>query len=165
MDSRDQALFAELDPVIASLGIGLVEVGVNPGGKRTKIHLVIYSDQGVTHGDCVRVTRAVGESLEESESVPEAYVLEVSSPGLDRVLKEPHEFELFRGAVVRIILAEDAPDKQLTGKVAGTRQLEEAAVVVLDDDGVESVIPWSRIARARLVPEEPGRGANGGKGS
>ncbi|GJM43873.1 MAG: ribosome maturation factor RimP [Gemmatimonadota bacterium] len=166
MDSLDRTLFTELEPLVTAQGVDLVEVGVTPGGRRTVIQVVIHSEQGISHGDCRRVTRAVGGCLDESSSVTGAYVVEVSSPGVNRVIKDAREFELFRGDAVRVVLNEDVPDRQVTGQAAGTRTLEEeVAVVVLREDGEESVIPWSRVARARLIPDTPGRGGNGGKGS
>jgi ribosome maturation factor RimP len=127
--------------------------------------VIIHSERGVTHAECARVTRAAAALLDDAEGAPASYVLEVSSPGTDRVLKEPREFDLFRGMEVRlqIVVSEgDAGTRQeVTGKVDGC---DGDDVVVRGEDGSKSVIPWSSVARARLVPETPRGGAVGGKG-
>ncbi|MBZ0268512.1 hypothetical protein K8I85_10185, partial [bacterium] len=84
-------------------------------------------------------------------------------PGTDRVLRAPREFELFRGERVRLHLEppgeeEGAGERELTGVAAGT---SGESVVVRREDGRESVIPWSRVAKARLNPEKLGRGSGG----
>jgi ribosome maturation factor RimP len=160
-----QALFALLEPHVASQGVSLVEVAQNPAGRRVIVRVIIHSEAGVTHSECARVTRAAAAVLDEAEGAPPSYVLEVSSPGTDRVLKDPREFDLFRGLEVRLQVIATEGDagtrREVTGKVDGR---DGDDVVVRGEDGSKSVVPWSSVARARLVPETPRGGAVGGKG-
>lgn len=159
MNSQD--LFTLLEPAVTSQGLGLVEVTVVPGGRRSTLRIVVHSAKGVTHGDCSRVTRAAENALEAASAAPSAYVLEVSSPGLDRRLKEPREFDLFRGAAVRVLLRDrESPEREVIGTVVESRGEE---VVVRRQDGEEIAIPWDRVAKAKLIPEAPERDAVRGK--
>ena len=161
MDDRERDLFELLGPVVDAQGLDLVETGLASAGKRTVIRLVIYSGAGISHGDCARVTRAAERALEDSDAVSESYTLEVSSPGLDRVLKEEREFDVFRGRTVRLWQEDGSGVREMTGISEGWRP--EAGVVVVGDDGTEAVIPWRQVSKARLVPD--GIGSEfGGKG-
>lgn len=158
MEDRDRELFALIEPHVTSMGLDLVEVGLIPGGRGNVLRVVIHAVRGVTLGDCARVTRGLGPVLDASELPGERYVMEVSSPGTDRVLKEPREFDVFRGAPVRVFL--ESGGREISGLVGGR---SGEAVVVRTEDGGESFIPWSSVTKARLVPEKPDRAPAGGR--
>lgn len=151
---EEREIFALLEPHVGSQGLDLVEVALSGGRRRAVVRLVVHSEGGVTHGDCARITRVAGSVLDEACAFPGSYVLEVWSPGTDRVLRSPREFDLFRGRLVQVTWADG--DGGATGRAAGTRG--EESVALTREDGGEDVLPWSRIARARLVPEPPERG-------
>ena len=159
--SHDRELFRLLDPVVAAQGVGLVEIALVGGGRRSTLRVVIHSEGGVSHGDCARVTRAIGDAVEDAGILSGGYDLEVSSPGLRRVLKQPGEFDLFRGQVVRVWVAEGEAQGEVVGVSEGTR---DGGVVLRLEDGSESVIPWSQVTKARLDPEGAASRGLGGKG-
>ena len=157
----DRILFERIEPHVREQGVELVEVRVAPTDRGNTVRIVIHSSQGITIGDCTRVSRRLNAILDDDAVVPSGrYVLEVSSPGTDRVMKEPREFDLFRGATVRLQLDEEAEERELTGVAVGTRG---EAVVIRREDGREVVVPWSSVVKARLVPGKPGRSTVGGK--
>lgn len=101
--------------VAATSGLEVVEVEFRGGGKRRTLRIVIDkpaagpSDQqaGVTHEDCANLSREVSTILDVEDAVPGgSYVLEVSSPGLDRKLVRPADFERFRGSRVKLTTRE-----------------------------------------------------------
>jgi ribosome maturation factor RimP len=147
---RDREIFDLIEPGISPLGVDLVEVTVAPSRHRTFVRIVVHSARGITHADCERVTRAAGHLLDDAGSIPGSYVLEVSSPGLERVLKAPREFDVFRGRLVRVQLSDEP--MEVVGRAAGTRG---AAVALARDEG-ELVLPWARVAKAKLAPEPAG---------
>jgi ribosome maturation factor RimP len=159
MQDGDRDLFRLLEPVVSSQGLDLVEARRVGPATRPILRIVIHSPEGVSHADCARVTRASSEAIEEAGVLPGGYVLEVSSAGLERVLQEPREFDLFRGRPVRVRMAEGDP-VEIRGIVGGVR--EGDTVVVLQEDGGESLIEWSRVRKARLIAETPGRRDGGG---
>ena len=159
-ESREDRLHRLLFPVVESQGVDLVEVSLARAGHRTAVRLVIHAAAGVTHGDCVRVTRLAGNAIDEGGEDLGSYVLEVSSPGTDRVLKAPGEFETFRGRRVRIRAGEGESSVEMFGLCAGITA--DGEVVLRRDDGEESTIAWSAVKKARLVPDEPeSRGVGG----
>jgi ribosome maturation factor RimP len=97
--------------VAASSGLEVVEVELRGGGKSRMLRIVIdkpaagASDKpdGVTHEDCANVSRDVGTILDVEDVMPGgSYVLEVSSPGLDRKLMRPADYERFTGSRVKL---------------------------------------------------------------
>jgi ribosome maturation factor RimP len=155
MEGRERELFDVLDPVVRTLGFGLVEVGLGGARGGVLVRVVIHSDRGVSLGDCARVDRALGPVL--GGVLEGAHTLEVSSPGTARVLRESREFDVFRGLPVRVRLAGETEER--TGTCAGTRS--DGQVILRGEDGREAVIPWSGVVKARLHPGETLR--SGGK--
>src|SRR5246127_2734786 len=94
--------------VATSSGLEVVEVDLRGGGKSRMLRIVIDRPSpgplgGVTHEDCANLSREVGTILDVEDAVPGgSYVLEVSSPGLDRRLVRPADFESFRGSRVKL---------------------------------------------------------------
>ncbi|MFN8176456.1 MAG: ribosome maturation factor RimP [bacterium] len=155
MEDRDRRIFDLVEPGVASQGVELVEVSVAPSRHRTFVRIVVHSRSGITHADCERVTRVAGRILDDAEAIPGSYVLEVSSPGLERVLKTPREFDVFRGRLIRLQMSDEPTE--IVGRSAGTRGAE----VALSREEGELVVPWTRVARARLLPEPAGVGGEG----
>ena len=90
--------------VAASSGLEIVEVELRGGGKARRLRIVIDKPNGVTHEDCANLSREVGTILDVEDAVPGgSYTLEVSSPGLDRKLTRPQDFERFAGSRVKLM--------------------------------------------------------------
>jgi len=89
--------------VAASLGLEVVEVELRGGGKARMLRIFIDKPQGVTHEDCASLSREVSTILDVEDAVGSgSYVLEVSSPGLDRKLFRAADFERFQGSRVKL---------------------------------------------------------------
>ncbi len=89
--------------VAASGGVEVVEVELRGGGKARMLRIVIDKPAGVTHEDCASLSREVGTILDVEDAVPGgSYTLEVSSPGLDRKLTRPADYERFAGSRVKV---------------------------------------------------------------
>jgi ribosome maturation factor RimP len=89
--------------VAASSGLEVVEVELRGGGKARMLRIVIDRPGGVTHEDCASLSREVGVILDVEDVVPGgSYTLEVSSPGLDRKLLRPADYERFIGSRVKL---------------------------------------------------------------
>src|SRR3954451_9277333 len=95
--------------VAQSEGLELVEVEVKGGGNSRFVRIAIDKPEGVTHGDCELVSQQVGTILDVEDLVPGHYTLEVSSPGVERKLLKPQDYERFQGRKARITLR-DAVD-------------------------------------------------------
>jgi len=98
-----EKLQAIVERVAASQGLEVVEVELRGGGKARMLRIFIDKPSGVTHEDCATLSREVSTILDVEDAVPGgSYVLEVSSPGLDRKLSRPADFERFQGSRVKL---------------------------------------------------------------
>ncbi len=89
--------------VAQSLGLELVDVEFRGGGKARMLRIYIDKPEGVTHEDCANVSREVSTILDVEDAVSGgSYLLEVSSPGLDRKLTKAADFERFTGSLVKL---------------------------------------------------------------
>jgi ribosome maturation factor RimP len=138
---RDQ-LANLLEPAVRTAGYDLEEVTVSPAGRRRVVTVVVDADGGISLDGIADVSRAVSGVLDEHDAVlgTGPYVLEVTSPGVDRPLSEPRHWRRAAGRLVRV-------------PVAG-RTLE-ARVLGADDGGVELETAGSR---HRYGYDELGRG-------
>jgi len=91
------------DRVAGSRGLEVVDVELRGGGKARMLRVFIDKQGGVTHEDCAEFSRELGTILDVEDVVPgNSYVLEVSSPGLDRKLFRPVDFERFTGSRIKL---------------------------------------------------------------
>lgn len=91
------------DRVAASRGLEVVEAELRGGGKARMLRVFIDKPDGVTHQDCAEFSRELGTILDVEDVVPgNSYLLEVSSPGLDRKLFRPVDFERFTGSRIKV---------------------------------------------------------------
>jgi ribosome maturation factor RimP len=93
--------------VAATYGVDLLEVELKGGGKARTLKITIDKREGVTHEDCANVSREVSTILDVEDAVEGgSYTLEVSSPGLDRKLLKPEDYERFAGSRVKLMTRE-----------------------------------------------------------
>lgn len=141
---------AVVKPILWSLGLELVEVSVVGQGARTIVKLFIDKAGGVTLDDCERAHRAVGPALDVADPFPHAYTLEISSPGLDRPLRQASDYRRLQGRRVSLKLKEPHHGQW---RIAGT-------VTSVDDDAVTLVLgnePTGETLRVDLARIAVGR--------
>lgn len=104
-----------------SEGIEIVDVELAGGGKSRLLRIFIDKPEGITHADCESISKQVGTILDIEDVVPGGrYTLEVSSPGLERKLSEPRDFERFQGRKAKIVLREPVENRRYwEGTLAG----------------------------------------------
>jgi ribosome maturation factor RimP len=105
--------------VAASSGLEVVEVDFRGGGKARMLRITIDKPEGVTHEDCANLSRDVSTILDVEDVVPGgSYLLEVSSPGLDRRLSRPADFQRFTGSLVKVTTREPVNgNQQFEGRI------------------------------------------------
>jgi ribosome maturation factor RimP len=155
----------ELADRIEGLGYELVEVRWGGSGQRPQLKLRIDRPDsgpgsGVTVDECARVSRALEAWLDEHEALPERYVLEVSSPGLERPLLKERDFERFRGERVAVtgtgLLAglSTRLEGELLGLEGAGSGAEAVRLRISGKEGDREVsIPRSEIRKANLLFE------------
>jgi ribosome maturation factor RimP len=108
-------------------------------------------DVSVTIQDCEHVSRDVSAILDVEETIDHRYTLEVSSPGLDRPLRNAHDYRRFTGCLAKIVVSEAVDNqKHFAGRLQG---LDDNAVMIETAPGKRHVIPLPLIMRARLDVE------------
>lgn len=155
--------------VAASSGLELVDVELLGGGKGRMLRITIDKASGVTHEDCANLSREVGTILDVEDAVPGgSYLLEVSSPGLDRPLFRLADYERFVGSLVKLKTREPVNGSQhvvgrlegvqegkitvklesgkISAKHAKKKQRQEAGVTALEID-------LANVEKGNLVPE------------
>ena len=154
---------AIVERVASSQGLEVVEVELRGGGKARMLRIFIDKPNGVTHEDCASVSREVGTIVDVEDAMPGGpYTLEVSSPGLDRKLSRPADFERFQGSRVKLTTRDE---------VNGNRHFEgrlerfESGRLTLDmaearkkfrpkEPSVQKLeIELANVEKANLVPE------------
>jgi len=143
-------LEALLSPVVVSLGYEFVGMEYLPQGKHSLLRLYIDKPDGITVDDCSTVSHQVSGVLEVEDPISGHYVLEVSSPGLDRPLFKFEDFERFSGHNVQIKLQIPLDGRRnFKGLLQGVQADGQLVDVEIDEALIS--LPWDRIEKARLV--------------
>ena len=148
---EDQTLLELLDPVAEAAGYELVRVRLMSGSQSRRLQIMAERPDGeMTVEDCTRLSRAVSEVLDAADPIAGDYLLEVSSPGIDRPLTRLKDFETYEGLEAKIELDRLADGrKRFKGELAGT----EGDNVALNQEGEADtvLIPFAWITEAKLV--------------
>lgn len=146
-DARRDRLIELLTPVVADAGLDLEDLEVVPAGRRRLLRVVVDRDGGVSLDDVAEVSQGVSAALDSSEEMGSgAYVLEVTSPGVDRPLTLPRHW---RRAAGRLVTVPTGDGERLTGRVVGAADDS----VVLDVDGAERRLEFAAIGEGRVQVE------------
>lgn len=139
-----------IEAAVRGLGYELVGVEYLPQGRRSLLRVYIDAAAGITADDCERVSHQISGVLDVDDPIRGQYVLEVSSPGLDRPLFTAEHFRRFTGSRVKLRLSPPlAGQRNFSGVL---RSICDDVVVLAQEDG-EVEIPLQHIEQARLVPE------------
>jgi ribosome maturation factor RimP len=144
-----EKLIALTEPLLGQLGYELVDLEYVPGRARGLLRIFIDSPQGVGLDDCERASREISALFDVEDPVPTGYTLEVSSPGVDRVLRTPAHFQRFVGERVRLELRSPRDGRRrYTGRITALRDTG----IELNVDGAMVAVSFAEIGRARLAP-------------
>lgn len=142
----------ELEERVTGLGFEVVEVEWAGSSRRPVVRVRVdvpgsEPGAGVTVDDCARVSRALEEWLDGDPRLPERYVLEVSSPGVERPLVKRSDFERFRGREAKVKLRGET----LMGVLGPVEGTGEGWRVALETEGGTRWVDGGAIVRAHLV--------------
>lgn len=147
MGQNDKEQLAKvLELHLAGLGFELVDVIVSRYRANVTVRVFVYGEQGVSVGDCARLSTVIGDRIEGTGMFPGGFALEVSSPGLDRPLTTAADFRRRVGETVRINFV-DSGRKQFTAEIIGVSD----EVVEFSSDAGPVRIPVAEIAQAKIV--------------
>ena len=151
MEESIENIESLMAPTVEALGCRIWGVELSGGFKNNlKVVLYIDSEKGISVDDCAMVSEHVSDILDMEEIVPSPYVLEVSSPGLDRILFKERHFKESIGLKIDVRLSRSFQGrKKWTGVLLDYGNLE----LILGDKMGERSIPVDAIRKVRLVPE------------
>jgi len=139
-----------VEPIIAELNLELVDVEYLKEGAHWYLRIYIDKDGGVDIDDCANVSQKVSAILDKKDPIPQAYMLEVSSPGIERPLKTEKDYQKYQGELVSVHTLEPYKGYQVfTGNLKGLID----GHVVLEYEGQEIAIPLNLIEKAHLTFE------------
>jgi len=152
------------DRVAQSSGVEVVDLELQGGGKARMLRIYIDKPTGVTHEDCSNFSREVGTIFDAEDAVPGgSYLLEVSSPGLDRRLSKPADYQRFVGSLLKLMTRDPVngnrhfegrlkafQDDRLSLELTGRKKSKKHEAV---EDGTEIEIDLGNVEKANLVPE------------
>ena len=144
-----------LEPVVSAAGYDLEDVTVTPAGRRSLVRVSVDADGGIDLDAVAEVTRAVSDALDDETPGGPAfagpYVLEVSSPGVDRPLTEPRHWRRATGRLVSV----EVDGSPITARVIAA----DDAGVTLEVEGTQRSSGWSQLGPGKVQVEfaHPGR--------
>jgi ribosome maturation factor RimP len=156
-NSRIAELRPELEQIAAYNGCELLNAELKGGTLR----LILDKPEGVTLADCQEVSKQASAYLDVADFGTSRYVLEVSSPGLDRELYKPADVERFLGRLARVALTDPKTGSKRTviGRLQELQSPPEggkegdAVIVVADERGERTEVSWKDVRSARLEIE------------
>ena len=145
MDDQAEKIRSLVEPVLAERDIELVELTCHPQGRQQLIRLLVDKVGGVTLQQCAQVNQRIGQALEVANLFEGSYVVEVSSPGLDRPLATRRDFERALGEELVMLVREDARLTEFRGMLLAVQP--EAVVLKMAAGNV--TVPLQDIQSAK----------------
>ena len=143
------ALFALLEPIVVHQHVELYDLEFLTEYGRTILRLYIDKDGGITIDDCEKISGVVGRALDDHYPIPGSYVLEVSSPGIERKLIKDSHYMANVGKEVEVKLKKPINNqKKFRGVLLG---LEDGAVIISGDKGERLRLPRQDLVYCRLI--------------
>ncbi len=149
MVSREEKIQALLEPTVEALGFELWGLENLSQGRHSLLRLYIDGEQGVTVDDCAEVSRHVSGVLDVENPISGEYTLEVSSPGVDRLLFSLDHYPIYVGEWIELRLRTPFEGRR---KFKGTLKGIEGEDVVIQIEDQEFLLPLKSIERAQVKP-------------
>jgi ribosome maturation factor RimP len=149
--AEDQRLLELLDPVAEAAGYEIVRLRLMGGDHVRRLQIMAERPDGtMLVEDCTALSRAISEVLDAADPIRGEYVLEVSSPGIDRPLTRLADFETYRGDEVRLELDRLVENRRrFKGRLAGVEG--DSVAIDLDGEDETALVPFAWISDAKLV--------------
>lgn len=136
-----------VSPIVFEAGLMLEDVSFDKEGKDYFLRVYIDKENGVDITDCENVSRKLSDALDVADPIAEPYMLEVSSPGLDRPLKKPEDYVRFKGRKVDVKLFSPIKGEKLLNGILLGREGDKVFISCGEDITLEfSNIAWIKLA-------------------
>jgi len=147
---KEKILSQMIEPVVTDLGF--VFWGLEYLVQKNSAILRVYIDHenGISVGDCAKCSREISGVLEVEDPIKVAYTLELSSPGMDRVLFNGRQYEQYIGETVKVKLAQPVDGaRNIKGRIMAVNETQ----ITIDNGSTKYVFDISNVMKARLKPE------------
>lgn len=148
------------EPLIHSQGLELVDIEFLTEARGWVLRFYIDKEGGVTLDDCSRLSEQLGDVIDVKDIIPQRYILEVSSPGVNRVLKKEKDFLRYRGEIIKITLSEPLEERK---HFLGTLVDCSDGNILVATDTDRYLIPITLISKANIAYRFPERNKKGQK--
>jgi len=145
-----QAIVSLIEPILIIEELELVDVEYKKEGKNWVLRIFIDKEGGITIADCQKVSRLTGDLIDVEETITTPFSLEVSSPGLNRVLKREKDFLKFKGRQINLHSLSPIDNRK---KFNGILTDFKDQTVFLEVDGKILGVPLRQVSKANLVIE------------
>jgi ribosome maturation factor RimP len=148
MATRAEIIHKLIEPVVLALGLQLWGIEYLGQGRHSLLRIYLDKQNGINIDDCAEASRQISSLLDVEDPIASEYTLEVSSPGLDRILFTLLQFQEYIGSQVKVRLTESlAGRRNYSGLI---KQIKDGEIV-LSDGSNEVVFPYELVEKANIV--------------
>lgn len=135
-------------PILDRYNAELIDIGISGSRHRPILRMLVDKEGGITLGECSDINRQLSEILDKDDAIKESFILEVSSPGLDRPLKKKKDFEKVIGKKINLYTKEYVEGKNFFCAVLDS--VDEKSISLVTKDGQILKVPYENINKANL---------------
>lgn len=150
MLQKEREVFELLKPTVQGLGYALWGVEYLAQGKHSILRLFIDHENGISLDDCEAVSLQVSAVLDVEDPISGQYNLEVSSPGMDRILFFPEQYQYYCNELLQVWLKVPMDGKR---KLKGLLKQADANAIVLEEAGEEVTLSFDSVKKAQVIPQ------------
>lgn len=152
MREMESSLEDLVEPMVEEAGLRLVSVDVAQQGKRLVVTVCLDREGGIDVDTCAEMSEEISRYIDVEDLIENKYILEVASPGLQRILRKPREYRCFLGREVEVLLRQPFEGRQkMLGKLIAAD--DEGMTVIVDDE--EITFPYQALKKTRLYFKPP----------
>jgi ribosome maturation factor RimP len=152
MEEIQEKIAALAESIAEQHGVRVYDVEIVGNARNPFVRVYLDKEQGVSLDECAKFSRSLAALIDVEDPIPTAFVLEVSSPGLDRQLKKLKHYEQSRGMLVKVVMKKKSVDGQnvVIGRIM---DVQGDLITLITGDEQNLLIPFDTISRARLEIE------------
>lgn len=152
MEEIQEKIAALAESIAEQHGVRVYDVEIVGNARSPFVRVYLDKEDGVSLEECAKFSRSLSALIDVEDPIPTAFVLEVSSPGLDRQLKKLKHYKQSIGRLAKVVIKNRSADGQnmLIGRIM---DVQGDVITLLTGDGQNLLIPFDTISRARLEIE------------
>jgi len=152
MEEIQEMIAALAESIAEQHGVRVYDVELVGNARNPFVRVYVDKEQGVSLDECAKFSRSLAALIDVEDPIPTAFVLEVSSPGLDRQLKKLKHYEQSRGKLAKVVIKKKSVDggNVVLGRIM---DVQGEVITLITGDEQNLLIPFDTISRARLEIE------------